>query len=83
MLQVIRNGIPVIINPKDYDQRIRGTPQDARMILRTYNGQLEHWPASTYANCQMNNDERFLEQHSIDVLECRNSVVQVFQTPFR
>jgi putative SOS response-associated peptidase YedK len=60
-IRYIHDRMPAIIDPKDYDQWLRGTPDDARELLRPYHGQIEHWPVSTYVNRPINNDERCLE----------------------
>jgi len=47
----IHNRMPVILEPKDFEQRERGSVKDAAALMRPANEDLlRMWPASTRVN---------------------------------
>lgn len=58
----IHDRMPVIIEPENYEQWLRGSLHEATELMRPYCGEIEHWPVSAYVNRPMNNDEKCLER---------------------
>lgn len=56
----IHDRMPAIIERQDYEQWLRGSPDEALGLLRPYEGDVRYWRISTYVNRPANNDERCL-----------------------